>query len=544
MIMDFMGLQNRKSLQLHQISYSVGDCDLLKNISATLHSGDRIALFGINGSGKSTLLKIVTGAISNYQGSIFTDGIVRYVPQIDLETYNKKSTVHEYISQYHEDWWDVILRLQQHFQVEFDQNKILFTLSGGEIVKLNLCIALAVNPDFLLMDEPTNHLDIKSLRQLIQIIENYDGGIILVSHNRYVLNKVTRETWELKDGIIKSYGGNYNFYQDQKRLEEEAALRQYENQKKELLKAGKACQMENIHFQESQAKLARMAREDDRSIPKIIRNSLKLKGQTTHGEKKMANKKLLDNIEIKLHTLKPILRKNVHFKLKANDETGLIIKVEDGALNFPSGRVLLSDINFELYFKDRIVLTGNNGSGKTTFIKAIAGVNFNNSIVKGTVKHGNMHPNFVFVDQKYNIVDPILSLLENISTSNPAMDNESIRRYLSDLGFHNENVIRRTASTLSGGEIARLAIAIAVSRITNVLVLDEPTNNLDIETVNTVTRAIKDYKGTIVVVSHDVTFLKEIGIINGYKIDRKVLMRMDSTPQNEDEFIKETVNLM
>lgn len=514
-----MNLQKKTLLQFNNLSINFDYKAILDDVSGAILDNSKIGLVGINGSGKSTFLKALAGILPSYEGGISTNQSVEYVQQIDLEAYRLDEFLYSYLESLFPEWWNALSIYEDIFGKALSEGMKVKNLSGGELVKLHISVALAKSPQILLLDEPTNHLDLSSLRKLEKFLKSTDIAFIIVSHNVQFLNKVIEEVWELNEGKISVFGGNYDFYRQKKVEEIDSKKRQYEVKKKE------------------QRKLLVSARKDrDRSLRNLKKGAMMhspgedkfFKGffgnnsQKKAGKNKLAFDNKQEELSKDLERLKIKERKLIYLDLNINRKKGLVISISDGKLTLPNDKILISDINVSLYHGERIAILGENGSGKTTLSKQLE--YNNNSLLKGDINYGSKYKT-LFVDQKYDVVSPDLTLIENLRERNKSINYENSRRLLSNLGFLDESVINRKAKTLSGGETSRLAFAIATSAVIDVLILDEPTNNLDIETVEVISEALASYDGTLIVISHDVGFLKNINIDKYYSIcDWKVFV--------------------
>lgn len=230
--------------------------------------------------------------------------------------------------------------------------------------------------------------------------------------------------------------------------------------------------------------------------------------------------KTIEKLSIDLQKLKIKKRKNIYLELPCKERSGLVVSINSGLLILPSGIELLSEIDLKVHHDDRIAILGNNGSGKTTLVKQL--IYCTHPLLQGEIKYGAKY-NTLFVDQKYDLIKPEMSIYQNLHENNQVLSNENVHRVLSNLGFSKDHDIEERAKTLSGGETARLAFAIATSSNIDMLILDEPTNNLDTETVQVISDALQGFRGTLIVISHDMHFLRSIGIQRYYTIEEKKL---------------------
>ncbi|MDP3993046.1 MAG: ABC-F family ATP-binding cassette domain-containing protein [bacterium] len=528
---------------------------LLDGVNLAISTGDKIALVGKNGSGKTTLLKIIAGLLSPTTGSIVKDSRVSYLSQLGLDEYDKELTVKEYVTKYSEEWWDILLELEKTFGIkDLDPAKKISLLSGGEIIKLNLTIATTKEPETLLLDEPTNHLDILSREILKDYLLSFSGSFLITSHDSFFIDQVCTQIWELKDGKITQFGGNYSFYQEQKLIAHEAKERHSQAVKKEIKKVEASKQREEVRATRS----LRIGRElkGDRSMSNFEKGFFENKaGQTAASRDKNIRQRQQELTE-KSELLKSSVTKKANLRLKTSDAQNRRLFMVSGAKLKIGTFTQLESVDIEIRRGDRVALIGSNGSGKTSLIRALTGGDDTYSLTGGEIRRAE-GLTFTYLNQMYEIVSPEKTLLENIYASNAQISYESARESLASFLFFEDSVVNQTASNLSGGERARLAFAMISVSLTDLIFLDEPTNNLDIETVDTIIRGLSGYGGALVVVSHNIDFLAAIGISRSYIIvsgvsasftrripptitSRKLKMMMH-TPEEKLDFYTEMV---
>lgn len=514
---------NKTILTASKLNFAFAGNLLLKPSTFSVTFGEHIALLGINGSGKTTLLKIIAGLLKDFKGDVFRHGTVEYIPQLDLNMYRTDKKVYEFIEEKYEKWWDVLLFLETKMSTNIEENRILSSLSGGEIVKLNIAIGLSILPDLLLLDEPTNHLDMESLDKLTEVLSNYQGTFVIVSHNLEVLNNVASKIWEIDEKELKEYGGNYDLFIEQKSkylISQKKELTILEKKEKKLKEN---VQKRVIKVQETQKKWDDKKKQHDRSIPRAALGAKADSAGTSLGIYQKESGEKLRDLKRSISKKEVEKRKSIYLELDSTEGKGKIISIFNGKLVFKDGVEVLSNINFNLRREDRTAILGKNGSGKTVFAKEIGNILTEKStLIEGDINFP-LRSEVLYIDQKYSIVKPEQTALENMLVYNPEVAYEEARRALSNLGFHHEMDVNKIAGKLSGGETARLAFAMASVSNIDILVLDEPTNNLDIQTVEWITSALKDYTGTILAISHDKKFLENIGISEYYEIENKEL---------------------
>lgn len=510
------------SKQLYIVSNSIGFRSnlkhVLKDVSVTIHQGDRIALIGDNGSGKTTLLKIIANLLKPSRGKIEIFGSVWYFPQLNLDIFNSDLTISEYLSDSIDDWWEILIKLENEFDLQIDATRSISSLSGGELVKLNLALIFHIKPQVLLLDEPTNHLDIQAKEWLANGLVNYPYSLLIASHDTDFADKVVNRVWELENGYIREFGGNVSFYREQKRLENEARLRHYEVALKDKKKLEKSLQIE-ARRQEKNIQTGIKARQD-RSMSRMDRGYLKSKSELRAGQKKMMYDARVEENKELLNELEPQIKKTVQYIVnhipKAN--TDIILDIRNGIVNIDKNQ-LLSNIRLRLNEGERIAILGANGTGKSQFLKMLK----NKKLSAGEIEISDK-TNIVYMDQTYSIVKPNLTILENMQAYNPKVSMMTIRQKLREFLFWDDYQINQLAENLSGGQVARLAFAMISLSSVDMLLLDEPTNNLDISTQDAIIQGLLNYTGTLIIVSHSLDFLERIKTDEIYCISQNKLI--------------------
>lgn len=458
-------------LSINNLKKSYGDRIILDIDTFKVFEGDRIGLVGANGEGKSTLLKSVIGEIEIDEGSIYLDNSYSYISQLNndfdiCEDSKVKS----------------LLNAPNNFRE---------TLSGGEKTKLKIAQALKVDSKLIIADEPTANIDTKSVTVLEDMLKNFKGAMILVSHDRGFLNKLCNKIAELKGGKLKIYNGNYSEYLHQKELEkdrEQFEYQSYINEKNRLEKAilGKSNMSKKIkktpkRMGNSEARLHKMGGQQQK---KKIDNSLK------------AIQSRIEHLEVK-H--KPTEDKEIKIIIKDGMEVigKNILEVRDLYLD-ADGKRLLDQTSFKIKRDSKVALIGENGSGKTTLLK---------EIVKNNNENLKINPRVVigFFDQEQKILDEKESILENIK-SKSSYDETFIRINLNLFGFSKDDIYKKVEK-LSGGEKVKVSLCKIILEDNNFLVLDEPTNYLDIISIEALEKALKSTNKTILIVSHDRDFI-------------------------------------
>lgn len=506
----------------HLYKYFNGQA-LLKDINFTVEDREAVGLIGINGCGKSTLLNIITGS-EGYDktpeglGSVniagkASIGFLRQNSGLNseltigeemknafaplLETLDKMKVLekkmadgrdidsisHEYaeLSSYFEarDGYRIDVKIKQVLNgMGFGStptDRVISTLSGGEKTRLALAKLLLEEPNLLILDEPTNHLDFETLMWLEDYLKGYKGAIIIVSHDRYFLNKVCTRICEIEQGRLTSYRGDYSSYLVQKKMNSERQLKEYEAQQKEIAKL------------------------EDYVAKNLVRASTS----------KMAKSRqhMLDRIE---RIDKPLMyTKPPKIKLEYDIEpTKDIVRVIDCPLVVGEGadkKVLIKSLTMNVRRGEHVAIIGANGIGKTSILKLIQGIIPHEG---GNISWGG-NVKISYFEQEHAILDPHKTVLEEIMDRYPRLSEQQARSVLGAVLLTGENVFK-PISVLSGGERAKLCFAIMALNRGNVLVLDEPTNHLDLSTKEVLEDALAEFGGTIILVSHDRYLLNKV----------------------------------
>ncbi|MDO8471430.1 MAG: ABC-F family ATP-binding cassette domain-containing protein [bacterium] len=526
-------------LTTQKIGYEFPHGSLFKNATLTIASNERIGLVGKNGSGKSTLLKILDGTVEPTEGKISSQCVSYYLPQINFSLFNSDEDVKTYVEKHRESW--VLIKVALHRWSKTSQiiaEQKIKTLSGGETMMLHLAIAQSKQPDLLLLDEPTNHLDAEGLVILRDFLTSFRGAFVIVSHDPFLLDLVVDHIWELNEGVVRKYGGNYSYYREQKEIEQEAKARDYEATRKEVRKVKRSIALE-------QKRAVRSRREGrkqifDKSMSAMEKGYFKNRASASAGRQSEKLKQILEEREERADLLKESRQRKVRLDLtdEKSRKRRSLIQVEKGILSMGQ-RVLIGDINFHISYGDRMVIVGRNGSGKSSFAKSLVGMP-NDIRFSGELRRSE-NMNTVYIDQKYNIVNPELSLVENVAKHNHEFSPEDVRRQLGRFLFYQEEDVRKKAGVLSGGEVVRLTLAMVTAKPIDLLILDEPTNNIDIETLDIIADALKEFSGALLVISHNIYFLERIYIDRAFIIKEKRLRLMNSSPQESQSFYNEMV---
>jgi len=508
------------------ITKAYGIDTILADISFHVNQGDKIGIVGDNGAGKTTLLSILSGELPYDAGDFFisqdtTIGILKQKDNfssnktvqeemlgIFAQTIGMEHTLTELsqeIARRSAEGEDVHALLHRHDDLthEFERNrgytyqseikgilsvmafpddyleKPVMALSGGERTRLALASLLLKKPDLLLLDEPTNHLDIGTLKWLEQFLKAYSGTVILISHDRYFLDQTANRIFEVRDHKLTAYDGNYSAYLVKKRQRDEDALRQYEQQKKEV---------------ERQEEIIRRFKQ--------------------HGTEKLAKRAKsrehrLEHMELNERPHLSTSRMKLHFKEKYHSGTDVLFgEGLSKSFSHPGGkdrRTLFQNVDFDIKRGERICLVGPNGIGKTTLLKIIMGLIPPDT---GTLKVGH-NVLFGYYDQEQKLLDDNATVLEALHGEYRLYTETELRSLLGRFLFRNDDVFK-TVKSLSGGEKARLTLLKLMLTGANLLIMDEPTNHLDLSAKEVFEDALLDFSGTLLIVSHDRYLLNKV----------------------------------
>lgn len=521
-------------LILQGITYVHPNRDLLfADIDLIINRQDKIALTGNNGIGKSTLLKILAGNLQPSGGLVKTNARAYYMPQIfgqfneysisrALQVEDKLNALIEILDgnvtdanlTLLDDDWAIEERCKEAFSywkldiLDLDQK--LGTLSGGQKTRVFLAGIMIHQPEIVLLDEPSNHLDTFSRGMLYEYIKSAKTTLVVVSHDRTLLNLLDT-VYELSRRGITVYGGNYDFYAAQKRIENDALGHDLKSKEKALRKA-KETEREAL---ERQQKLdARGKKKQEKAgLPTISMNTLKNNAERSTSRMKGVHTEKVGAISQDLHQLRNELPDINRIKMDF-DHSGLhkgkvLITARDVNFGYNNQLLWKQGLNFEIVSGDRIAVSGMNGSGKTTLIKMILGKMepMEGMMDKAVVKS-------IYIDQDYSLIDNKLSVYAQAKQADAGVLQEhEIKTRLNRFLFTKE-YWDKPCEALSGGEKMRLMLcALTISnQRPDLIVLDEPTNNLDIQNTEILTAAINEYEGTLLVVSHDAYFLEQINI--------------------------------
>lgn len=441
-----------------------------EDFSAHIYSGNRIGIIGRNGSGKSCLLQIIRGNICPATGVIhIPKGITfGYVPQI----------------------------------IHTNEN-----LSGGERFNKILSKVLSVSPDVLLLDEPTNHLDYQNRQSLLRMLKRYQSTSIIVSHDVELLRACVDTLWHIENNHVHIFHGNYDEYQREQEIRKQTRCEKLSNLAKEQKKAFISLARELSRAAKSK-KANRL--ENDRNL----KGAMKESGTRTAGKQQGRINWLKDRINKELQESQFPEEITYKFNLTSHSQPSkTIITISEGSCGY--NFALLHDINLSLQGGERLAICGANGSGKSTLVKAI----LNDPQIEKSGSWQVPSPKKIgYLDQHYATLNPDKTVFEMIESCQPSWNQAEIRRHLNDFLFRQNEEITTKVSALSQGEKARLSLSMIAAKVPMLLILDEVTNNLDLETRAHVIQVIKGYPGALLIISHDMDFLETIQVRRFYEI--------------------------
>ena len=505
-------------LACQNICKAFGDNEVLKNASFHIEEREKAAIVGINGAGKSTLLKIIMGEMAADDGqtvinkgasigylaqhqemqsgnTIFDELLTVKQDVLDLEARIRSMELSMKQVQGAElpELMDQYARLSHEFEqkngyawkseitgvlkglgfTEEDFSKHVDTLSGGQKTRVSLGKLLLSKPDIIMLDEPTNHLDMGSITWLETFLMNYQGAVLIVSHDRYFLNRVVTKVIEIDQGQVTTFMGNYSDYAQKKAMLREAQMQAYLNQQREIK-----------HQEEVIAKLKSFNRE--KSIKRAE-----------------SREKMLDKLDV---LDKPSeVKADMHIELEPRVVSGNDVLTVLGLSKAFPPQTLFTDLDFEIKRGERVALIGSNGTGKTTILKIL------NQVIPADAGevHLGSRVQIGYYDQEHHVLHMEKTVFEELSDAYPTLTNTKIRNVLAAFLFTGDDVFKRIKD-LSGGERGRVSLAKLMLSEANFLILDEPTNHLDIVSKEVLEDALNHYTGTVLFVSHDRYFINTV----------------------------------
>ena len=501
-------------ISINNLTFLIGSRALYDDANWHIKPGDRAGLIGANGTGKSTLLKIIVGEYAPSSGtvSMSKDLKIGYLNQdllsydshhsilhVAMEAFERQNQLHDEIEEllkkietdYSEEVLYKLSDKQQEFEaldgynIEYRANEILAglgfstadqlrplnTFSGGWRMRVMLAKILLQDPDILLLDEPTNHMDLPSIKWLETYLMGFEGAIVIVSHDRYFLDKIVNRTVESRKGKLTVYAGNYSFYVEEKALRGEIQKGEFKNQQAKIKQEERL-----IERFKAKASKAKMAQSRMKALDKMER---------------------VDDVDDDNPT--------VNFSFKFTKPSGRhVVRIEHATKHYPNVHIL-EDAEAVIEKGDKIALIGANGKGKSTLLRMIAGT----EKFDGFCETGHNVTTTFFAQHQLESLHLSNSILEELQAFAPKHSDTELRGILGCFLFTGDDVFKKI-KVLSGGEKSRVALAKSLTTDSNFLILDEPTNHLDIQSVNILIQALDQFEGTFIAVSHDRYFLDNV----------------------------------
>ncbi|UPZ35697.1 ABC-F family ATP-binding cassette domain-containing protein [Sphingobacterium sp. PCS056] len=514
-------------ISINNLTFEIGSRALYDEANWHIKPGDKVGLIGANGTGKSTLLRLIVGQYTPTSGSISMakDLKIGYLNQDLLSYHSDKSILHvameafERQNQLHSeienllqkletDYSDDILNKLSDKQMEFEaldgysiefraheilaglgfsedeQKRPLATFSGGWRMRVMLARILLQTPDILLLDEPTNHMDLPSIKWLENYLQGFEGAIVIVSHDRYFLDRIIKKTVESRKGKLTLYAGNYSFYLEEKALRSEIQAGQFKNQQAKIKQEERL--IERFRAKASKAKMAQ------------------------------SRIKALDRME-KVEDVDDD-NPTVNFSFKFSKPSGRhVVTLENVSKAYPNLEILRNTAGI-IEKGDKIALIGANGKGKSTLLRIVAGADPD---YEGKSEHGHNVSQTFFAQHQLEALHLENSIIAEMQAFAPKHTDTELRSILGCFLFSGDDAFKKI-KVLSGGEKSRVALAKALTADANFLALDEPTNHLDMQSVNILIQALQQFEGTLIVVSHDRYFLDHVANKIWYIEDKQI----------------------
>ncbi|EON76076.1 Glutathione-regulated potassium-efflux system ATP-binding protein [Lunatimonas lonarensis] len=524
-------------LSINNLSYFIGGRALYENASLHIRPKDKIALVGQNGTGKSTLLKIINGDLAPSSGEVqkSNDCTIGFLNQ-DLLSYQSEDSILEValeafkdtlalqaeidrvLAQMETDYSEEIIQKLANLQDRFEANegytikakaeevlegigfstvdlsRPLKTFSGGWRMRVMLAKLLLEKPSLLMLDEPTNHLDLPSIQWVENYLKNYEGAVVVVSHDRTFLNNATEITVEVSRQTLTSYAGNYDFYKTEKAGREEIQQNAFENQQQ-------------------------MIKQTEKFIERF-------RAKATKSNQVQSRIKALERMERVSEVVSDEV--SVNFKFKFSQRSGRDVVVLENVSKAYGPIEILKNTSARIERGDKIALIGANGKGKSTLLRIIDG----SEKIEGNREEGYNVIKSFFAQHQLEALDINNEILQELAQSGSNKSETELRNVLGCFLFTNDDVFKKI-KVLSGGEKSRVALAKTMISEANFLLLDEPTNHLDMQSVNILIQALQQYEGTFVTVSHDRHFIKGVANKIWYIEDQEIKIY----PGTYDEYI-------
>ncbi|HAL54660.1 MAG TPA: ABC transporter ATP-binding protein [Sphingobacterium sp.] len=532
-------------ISINNLTFEIGSRALYDEANWHIKPGDKVGLIGANGTGKSTLLRLIVGQYTPTSGTISMakDLKIGYLNQDLLSYHSDKSILHvameafERQNQLHAEIEDLLHKLETDYsdeilnklsdkQVEFEaldgyniefkaheilaglgfseeeQKRPLATFSGGWRMRVMLARILLQTPDILLLDEPTNHVNLTTIKWMENYLQAFDGAIVIVSHDRYFLDRIIKKTVESRKGKLTLYAGNYSFYLEEKELRNELQANQFKNQQAKIKQEERL-----IERFRAKASKAKMAQSRIKALDRLER---------------------IDDVDDDNPT--------VNFSFKFSKPSGRhVVTLENISKSYPNLEIL-KNTSAIIEKGDKIALIGANGKGKSTLLRIVANADHQ---FEGKAEQGHNVSQTFFAQHQLEALHLENSILAELQTFAPKHTETELRSILGCFLFTGDDAFKKI-KVLSGGEKSRVALAKALTADANFLALDEPTNHLDMQSVNILIQALQQYEGTFIVVSHDRYFLDNVANKIWY-IEDKQIKEYPGTYQEYEEWAAKRV---
>ncbi|NQY42111.1 MAG: ABC-F family ATP-binding cassette domain-containing protein [Legionellales bacterium] len=474
-----------KQILINNLELSYPNNIIFENFSTQINHNDRIGIIGRNGSGKSTLIKVLLDELES------TSGIINRVSSLNIG----------YVPQ--------IIN-------EFDK------MSGGE--RFNKCISreLSNEKDILILDEPTNHLDHHNRQSLIRMLKNHFGTLIIASHDQELLSSCVDIIWHINDNAVNIFKGNYHDYlrnNHEKRNKLRKEIQELNKEKKNI----------HLNLMKEQKRAANSKRKgkkniDNKKWPTVVSKAKLSRATKTSGEKKASLKNKKDHIKIELEGIyvQEIIQPTFSISANSINNNEQIVNIYNGTTGYSVEKPILEDINLYINNGEKIAIQGKNGSGKTTLIKSLLNIP---NIIKTGDWYAPKLENIGYLDQHYNSLEPNKTIFDSVSDIKPEWGRKEIIEHLNKFLFRGNIEINRQIQHLSGGEKNRLSLVLIAAQTPTLLILDEITNNLDIENVEHLIQVLNLYPGAILMICHDYNFLQKIDIDRRYIVSEGTVIK-------------------
>jgi ATPase subunit of ABC transporter with duplicated ATPase domains len=500
---------------------------LFSNLNLSFGQG-RTGLVGRNGVGKTTLLRLIAGELQPASGSVSLSGrmgiLRQQVQPADGETIadlfdardglallGKAVSGEASLEELGEVDWTLEARLEAalaQLALDAEADTLLSNLSGGQRTRAALAALVFAEPDLILLDEPTNNLDADGRAAVADLLAGWRGAAIVVSHDRDLLERVDAIV-ELTSLGATTYGGGWSHYRERKSLELQSAERDLDVAEREIREAARKAQDARERQAQRDAGGRRKAAKGD--MPKILLGGMKRRAEATAGGLDTLAQKQANSAEAEAKAAREKIEVLTPFSVKLASSnlpgTKMVLRVEDLTGGYVEDQPILRDFSLEIIGPERVAILGANGSGKSTLLKLVTGALQPQA---GKVQFGGA---YALLDQQVSLLDRDVSIVENFRRLNPDSSENDCRSVLAAFGFRADAALQK-AGTLSGGEVLRAGLACVVGGRTPpiLIVLDEPTNHLDVEAVEKIEAGLRAFDGAILVISHDRTFLDNIGV--------------------------------